>query len=445
MPPDIEQSVRDLEKRVTVLHGILHLAPRAFVIEFAGTPKSGKSTSVEAVRHFFSRHGFSVHVLVERASVCPIPMKGHLYFNTWCAATMLAELLANVDTETDIIIVDRGLFDALVWLTLQRQRGELTAEEAETIERFLLLHRWRTLIDLAVVMNVAPEEAIKRENAARISEKPGSIMNPDVLAAITKSVQEAVAKYRRDFGTIIEHETSGDTVRPSNVQLAHKIIDSFHEFLDPEILVVPKWELTKLPLRDGASFSAETKPGLVECVSKHGKFMRRSLAEGDSDHVQIIPCGVLMHGQDVFIFERRERDPKYALYGKNTIWQGCHVPRQEGQHGEELLKAALLERITRSLFLSRMFPLEYVGYCYEPDTESSSRHFGVIFRVLIDNDHTAADLRKKEFRTARGHGLAGGFTNIETFASDDLTSGMENWSRAILRGTNNLQAIKRDT
>src|SRR5262245_46546772 len=69
------------------------------------------------------------------------PMKGHLFFNTWCAATMLAELLENVDTDTDIIIVDRGLFDALVWLTLQHQRRELTQDEAKTIEAFLLLDR----------------------------------------------------------------------------------------------------------------------------------------------------------------------------------------------------------------------------------------------------------------------------------------------------------------
>jgi putative protein kinase ArgK-like GTPase of G3E family len=47
---------------------LLKFAPRAFVIEFAGTPKAGKTTSVEAIRHFFSRQGFRVHVLVERAS-----------------------------------------------------------------------------------------------------------------------------------------------------------------------------------------------------------------------------------------------------------------------------------------------------------------------------------------------------------------------------------------
>src|ERR1700687_1018996 len=129
MTADIEKDVLDLERRAETLRELLKYAPRPFVIEFAGTPKSGKSTSVEAVRHFLTRHGFRVHVLAERAAVCPIPMKGHLFFNTWCATSMLAELLANVETETDIIIVDRGIFDALVWLTSQERRGEVTPAE----------------------------------------------------------------------------------------------------------------------------------------------------------------------------------------------------------------------------------------------------------------------------------------------------------------------------
>src|SRR3954466_4175 len=152
-PEELDKQVEKLEARAKAIHdNLLSFASRAFVIEFAGTPKSGKSTSVEAIRHFFTRMGFRVHVLAERAAVCPIPMKGHLFFNTWCAASMLAELLANVETEPDIILVDRGIFDALVWLVLQEQRGELTAAEARAIEAFLLLDRWRSLIDLAIVM-----------------------------------------------------------------------------------------------------------------------------------------------------------------------------------------------------------------------------------------------------------------------------------------------------
>src|ERR1044071_4989859 len=191
--------ITELESKVEKLRGCLQFASRAFVIEFAGTPKSGKSTSVEAIRHFFTRHGFRVHVMSERAAVCPIPMKGHLFFNTWCATSMLAELLANVETETDIVIVDRGIFDALVWMTLQERRGELTAEEARTFEGFLLMERWRSLVDLSVVMSVSADEALLRETSQRLTRRTGTIMNRDVLSAITDSVDEAIRRYASKF------------------------------------------------------------------------------------------------------------------------------------------------------------------------------------------------------------------------------------------------------
>ena len=66
---ELDAKINEVEQRATKLTHSLPLASRAFVIEFAGTPKSGKSTTVEAIRHFLSRSGFRVHVLVERASL----------------------------------------------------------------------------------------------------------------------------------------------------------------------------------------------------------------------------------------------------------------------------------------------------------------------------------------------------------------------------------------
>jgi hypothetical protein len=74
-----------------------------------------------------------------------------------------------------------------------------------------------------------------------------------------------------------------------------------------------------------------------------------------------------------------------------------------------------------------------MGYCWDPQDEKSSQHFGAIFDVTIDNDHTAADLKKKEFRRGRGHGLAGSFVKWRSLKSGDPRKNLESWSLAILR------------
>ena len=58
-------------------------ARKPIVVEFAGVPKAGKTSTIGQVVAFFKRCGFRVEVVVERASVCPIRDKKHSDFNVW--------------------------------------------------------------------------------------------------------------------------------------------------------------------------------------------------------------------------------------------------------------------------------------------------------------------------------------------------------------------------
>ena len=47
-------------------------ARKPLVIEFAGVPKAGKTTTLSHVQTFLKRCGFHTDVVIERASECPI-------------------------------------------------------------------------------------------------------------------------------------------------------------------------------------------------------------------------------------------------------------------------------------------------------------------------------------------------------------------------------------
>ncbi len=68
----LAQLATRLEKNLSELN-------KPLVIEFSGTPKSGKTTCVEAISKFFRRHKIPVYLVSERASVCPISDKQHLF------------------------------------------------------------------------------------------------------------------------------------------------------------------------------------------------------------------------------------------------------------------------------------------------------------------------------------------------------------------------------
>ena len=428
-----------VEARASVLHSIIDLAPRAFVVEFAGTPKSGKSTSVEAVRHFFKRHNFAVHVLTERAAQCPIPMKGHLFFNTWCASTMLAELLQNVETNTDIIIADRGLFDALIWFQLQHKRGELSDEELEHIENFLLMDRWKNLFDLVAVLQASASTALQRENATRITSKPGSIMNTSVLDALSDAVDESKKKYEPHFKKIVLSNTDSGEFRSSATKLVSLILDSFEEFVNPEILVVPRARVLELVEQEPPGFGESKLRAIKDLVDKYGSYVRRTGAEKSSEVVQVVGCGVLVRSGKVFVFRRHDKNPKSRLYGKSTIWQGCHVDKpQNNTPKSAAVLRALERRIADSLFISRKVNSHLVGYTWDDSSEQAQRHIGFIHQVDVESDDLAENLRKKEFRRSRGHDLVGEFVKANGLVSRMDEIDLEPWSRAVL--ANHLQA-----
>lgn len=106
--------------------------------------------------------------------------------------------------------------------------------------------------------------------------------------------------------------------------------------------------------------------------------------------------------------------------------------RRDEQNIRSLIEQSLLERISHALFLSRLFPITPLGYACDRDDERSSRHLGLVYRIEIDNPHTATDLRKKEFRRQRGHGLLGQFASAAKLISQQSELSLETWSQAIL-------------
>src|SRR5690606_32366109 len=146
-------------------------------------------TTINSLNIFLKRNGFKTVVLTERASVCPIRNKTHPFFNIWTLASAMSEIvkyLEQVDSRVDIIISDRGLFDALCWFewlnTNPTHRAPyLDSDSYKRLENFILMDMWLNYLDLVYIFQVKPQTSINREYANLLTEKRGSIMREPVL------------------------------------------------------------------------------------------------------------------------------------------------------------------------------------------------------------------------------------------------------------------------
>ena len=99
MTSDKNKKIRELE---SLAAEVLRLKQerdqrRPLLIEFCGSPKSGKTTTIRALNIFLKRNGFKTVVLTERASICPIENKTHPFFNIWTLTTAISEIIKNLE------------------------------------------------------------------------------------------------------------------------------------------------------------------------------------------------------------------------------------------------------------------------------------------------------------------------------------------------------------
>jgi hypothetical protein len=316
-------------------------------------------------------------------------MKGHLFFNMWCACTMLAEVLANIDTKCDVIIKDRGIFDTLIWLERQIRHGEVTEQEADRIRQFLLMDRWTRLVDLVVVVTAQPLVSIQRELKPRLSKEPGSIMNERTLTSINGALSEAVEKYRPSFNAIMVYDTTDSTARRTNIKIGEDVLDHFEQFLNPNIATLDL-DVIRVYLFNSACNQAVhvTEGDLLTLIRSKGSFVRRSEAERRDDLVQVIACGVLTHADKIFLFKREDKDPKSDLYGTNTILQSGHISYANAPIEE--------------LILNRSFNVRFLRYTWDQGDPNKRRHLGLLYELEIDSEDVANEASREGVQERAG-------------------------------------------
>ncbi len=199
-----DEQLKALERRAKSLVGRLGHEHDPVVVEFAGSPKAGKTTTIDIVEHFFKRMGFKVWAPTEGAAKrTPYHLKRDLVaFNTWTLNYAVSEMLVayyNVDHH-NLVILDRGPFDSLAWMRLLQEKEEhhISEDELVVFERFALHPRWSKLIARLYVFTCDPDLSLKRETESKLTLRTGTAMNAPMLSDLLrqyKRIEEELCDY----------------------------------------------------------------------------------------------------------------------------------------------------------------------------------------------------------------------------------------------------------
>ena len=243
---EIEKNIEELEKLADRILALKkdYRQRRPIVIEFCGSPKSGKTSCISSLNLFLKRNGFKTGVIAEQASICPIKDKHSPVFNVWTANSTIGLLSSMLDprrTEPlDIIICDRAVFDALCWFKWMLFKGTLDNSEYQRITDYISLARWANKIDLVYIFKASPAISIKREYAHLLTRKPGSIMNQKILTEYLESIESAKVDFGDRFRMVQEIDTTDIEQDEVSAEVTKTILHKLEELIIEKVGFVEK-------------------------------------------------------------------------------------------------------------------------------------------------------------------------------------------------------------
>lgn len=176
------------------------------IVEFFGLPRTGKSITVTALNKYLREIGVTSETVIERASICPIKNKLHPLFNFWTTNALMKEYIEACDRGVEILLADRGVLDATVWMHF-KNRNEQYQSEFEYFKSLLNMRFINDNILVAYYFDTDIDLILKREYKRRVGKKTGRVMNRPVLQGYSscyESIKSDLAKIAR----IVQIDTS---------------------------------------------------------------------------------------------------------------------------------------------------------------------------------------------------------------------------------------------
>jgi len=420
-------------------------ARKPLVIEFAGVPKAGKTSTLTHVQTFLKRCGFRTDVVVERASVCPIRDKKHANFNIWTACTTLAQILEKTQNpprpdDPQILFLDRGIFDSICWMTMMERISRIRRDERELIQKFLLIDDWKKRISAVFVMLVSPSDAMKREQGVLpVDGTGGSIMNSEILQQIKEINEECVEQLGKDFRIYPVNTSDGETKenpeRTAEV-VAEAILGLIEAQLEENILSCSKKVVTKFfGERNFIDASQAEKLARYFREDHESNFRPRDEVENDESRVQALPIVVIRNADgEVLRLRRREKTVDNILHDKIVIWAGGHVRCEDAVNGDPLTRCAVREIEEELRLQIEPASLRSIGAVYFDNGGSTSKHVGIAYEWRASTNDVSVVLSRTEFFEKRGTSLSGSFASVDQLAKDVENNKLaEPWSVELIR------------
>ena len=237
------KKLRKLHYKKKELYKLLKtVKQKTYIIEFTGTPRTGKTTLINNLKDFFKKGGFKVEVIEEfttskRYKEYIYPLLKDKYkdiVNTEIPKYVLQQLQQTKKKNLDIIIIDRSLFDRLIWVDrLYIKDGMSTDEYTEYMKKYIPLIKKN--INIIISTYASSNVSIKRDYMSNLSLEKRNFLNENNVREYNKSLLNMKHLAKKEKMNLFIFDTTNKKERTISIEVANKILNDMKKTYLQEI------------------------------------------------------------------------------------------------------------------------------------------------------------------------------------------------------------------
>jgi thymidylate kinase len=164
---------------------------RDVIIEFAGMPKSGKTTVLDITAHYLRRQKLPVAEFHGGGRYAPVGKSDLPELNVYLACEAIRYVLAadQLYREPRIHLMDRGIIDRMIFTLALNSIGRLSDEQRDCTLGVLGLPEVVSKVDKTLVFVTDPQLSLSREVHNKLSASDGRVMNTPLLTALQTAAE----------------------------------------------------------------------------------------------------------------------------------------------------------------------------------------------------------------------------------------------------------------
>lgn len=211
-----------------------------YVIEFTGTPRTGKTTLINNLYDFFKKKGINTLVLEEfttsqkyKKEIYPLLKdKYKNIVNTEIPKYVLKQLEEAIDKKVDIIMIDRSLFDRLIWVDRLVLKNGMSKEEYEDYKN-TYIPLIKNKINIIISTYTDSLTALKRDYQAHLSLEKRNFLNEDNVNEYNKSLVNMKELAKKENINFYSFDTTNKNQREISFAVVNTILNDMRkEFVD---------------------------------------------------------------------------------------------------------------------------------------------------------------------------------------------------------------------